>query len=80
MNDWTKVEDALPNVLESVLVVRDKYTIDIQYINSSGEWVSGEVTHWMRLPTPPPLTKKEQKNTVVVQKPDLEWNNKGESK
>lgn len=52
-NEWVSVEDRLPEPTYCVLVYTTDYSIEVDALDSDGEWMSFEVTHWMLLPAPP---------------------------
>ena len=52
-NEWVSVEDRLPEPTYCVLVYTTDYSIEVDALDSDGEWMSFEVTHWMPLPEPP---------------------------
>ena len=52
-NEWVSVEDRLPEPTYCVLVYTTDYSIEVDALDSDGEWMSYEVTHWMYLPVPP---------------------------
>ena len=52
-NEWVRVEDRLPEPTYCVLVYTTDYSIEVDALDSDGEWMSFEVTHWMLLPAPP---------------------------
>lgn len=57
MNKWISVEDGLPQPEEQVLAHFNDGFIATVSTDKNGEWElwadSGEVTHWMCLPSPP---------------------------
>ena len=52
-NEWVSVEERLPEPTYCVLVYTTDYSIEVDALDSDGEWMSYEVTHWMYLPVPP---------------------------
>ena len=58
-NEWVSVEERLPEPTYCVLVYTTDYSIEVDALDSDGEWMSYEVTHWMYLPVPP--AKEDQK-------------------
>lgn len=52
-NEWVSVEERLPEPTYCVLVYTTDYSIEVDALDSDGEWMSHEVTHWMPLPAPP---------------------------
>ena len=58
-NEWVSVEERLPEPTYCVLVYTTDYSIEVDALDSDGEWMSYEVTHWMSLPAPP--EKEDQK-------------------
>ena len=58
-NEWVSVEEKLPEPTYCVLVYTTDYSIEVDALDSDGEWMSYEVTHWMYLPVPP--AKEDQK-------------------
>lgn len=52
-NEWVSVEERLPEPTYCVLVYTTDYSIEVDALDSDGEWMSYEVTHWMSLPEPP---------------------------
>ena len=52
-NEWVSVEERLPEPTYCVLVYTTDYSIEVDALDSDGEWMSYEVTHWMPLPAPP---------------------------
>ena len=58
-NEWVAVEERLPEPTYCVLVYTTDYSIEVDALDSDGEWMSYEVTHWMPLPEPP--AKEDQK-------------------
>ena len=58
-NEWVSVEERLPEPTYCVLVYTTDYSIEVDALDSDGEWMSYEVTHWMPLPEPP--AKEDQK-------------------
>lgn len=57
MNNWISVDDRLPKSGEQVLACFEDGFIATVSTDENGEWElwadSGEVTHWMHLPSPP---------------------------
>ena len=58
-NEWVAVEERLPEPTYCVLVYTTDYSIEVDALDSDGEWMSYEVTNWMPLPEPP--AKEDQK-------------------
>lgn len=56
-NEWVSVEERLPEHLKDVLALYGNGRIDIDWVDSSGNFKFGSlfdgVTHWMLLPAPP---------------------------
>lgn len=52
-NEWVSVEDRLPEPTYCVLVYTTDHSIEVDALDSDGEWMSYEVTHWMLLPKSP---------------------------
>lgn len=56
-NEWVSVEERLPEHLKDVIALYGNGRIDIDWVDSSGDFKFGSlfdgVTHWMPLPTPP---------------------------
>ena len=52
-NEWVSVDERLPEPTYCVLVYTTDYSIEVDALDSDGEWMSYEVTHWMSLPEPP---------------------------
>ena len=56
-NEWVSVEERLPEHLKDVLALYGNGKIDIDWVDSSGDFKFGSlfdgVTHWMPLPAPP---------------------------
>ena len=56
-NEWVSAEERLPEHLKDVLALYGNGRIDIDWVNSSGNFKFGSlfdgVTHWMLLPAPP---------------------------
>ena len=52
-NEWVSVEERLPEPTYCVLVYTTDYSIEVDALDSDGEWMSFEVTHWMPLPKSP---------------------------
>ena len=56
-NEWLRVEERLPEHLKDVLALYGNGKIDIDWVDSSGDFKFGSlfdgVTHWMPLPAPP---------------------------
>ena len=56
-NEWVNRNERLPEWQVDVLVLYDSGKIDINWVDSVGEFmyenIYGRVTHWMPLPTPP---------------------------
>lgn len=56
-NEWISVEERLPEHLKDVLALYGNGKIDIDWVDSSGNFKFGSlfdgVTHWMPLPAPP---------------------------
>ena len=56
-NEWVRVEERLPEHLKDVLALYGNGKIDIDWVDSSGNFKFGSlfdgVTHWMLLPAPP---------------------------
>ena len=56
-NEWVSVEERLPEHLKDVLALYGNGRIDIDWVDSSGNFKFGSlfdgVTHWMPLPAPP---------------------------
>lgn len=52
-NEWVSVEERLPEPTYCVLVYTTDYSIEVDALDSDGEWMSYEVTHWMPLPKSP---------------------------
>ena len=52
-NEWISVEERLPEPTYCVLVYTTDYSIEVDALDSDGEWMSYEVTHWMPLPKSP---------------------------
>ena len=63
-NEWVSVEDRLPEPTYCVLVYTTDYSIEVDALDSDGEWMSFEVTHWMLLPAPPDRRPPEGGNDV----------------
>lgn len=52
-NKWVSVDERLPEPTYCVLAYTTDYSIEVDALDSDGEWMSYEVTHWMYLPVPP---------------------------
>ncbi len=57
-NNWTSVDERLPNHQDDLLVLVDRYMVVMNYYIEEKEWsCSGNyptnITHWMELPEPP---------------------------
>lgn len=56
-NEWVSVEERLPEHLKDVIALYGNGRIDIDWVDSSGDFKFGSlfdgVTHWMPLPAPP---------------------------
>lgn len=56
-NEWVSVEERLPEHLKDVIALYRNGRIDIDWVDSSGDFKFGSlfdgVTHWMPLPAPP---------------------------
>ena len=56
-NEWVSVEERLPEHLKDVIALYGNGKIDIDWVDSSGDFKFGSlfdgVTHWMLLPAPP---------------------------
>ena len=61
-NEWVSVEERLPEHLKDVLALYGNGRIDIDWVDSSGNFKFGSlfdgVTHWMPLPAPPEKEKE----------------------
>lgn len=64
-DEWVSVEDRLPEPTYCVLVYTTDYSIEVDALDSDGEWMSFEVTHWMSLPAPP-----DKDNNVLSKTPN----------
>ena len=64
-NEWVSVEERLPEPTYCVLVYTTDYSIEVDALDSDGEWMSFEVTHWMSLPAPP-----DKDNNVPTKAPN----------
>ena len=64
-NEWVSVEERLPEPTYCVLVYTTDYSIEVDALDSDGEWMSFEVTHWMSLPAPP-----DKDNNVLSKTPN----------
>lgn len=56
-NEWVSVEERLPEHMKDVIVLYGSGEIDIDWVDSLGDFrfdnLFGRVTHWMPLPAPP---------------------------
>lgn len=56
-NEWVSVEERLPEHMKDVIVLYGGGEIDIDWVDSLGDFrfdnLFGRVTHWMPLPAPP---------------------------
>lgn len=56
-NEWVSVEKRLPEHCKDVIVLYGGGRIDIDWVDSLGDFkfdnIFGRVTHWMPLPAPP---------------------------
>ena len=56
-NEWVSVEERLPEHMKDVIVLYGGGGIDIDWVDSLGDFrfdnLFGRVTHWMPLPAPP---------------------------
>lgn len=67
-NEWVSVEERLPEHLKDVIALYGNGRIDIDWVDSSGDFKFGSlfdgVTHWMPLPTPPDRRPPEGEENV----------------
>lgn len=68
-NEWVSVEERLPEHLKDVIALYGNGKIDIDWVDSSGDFKFGSlfdgVTHWMPLPAPP-----DKDNNVLAKTPN----------
>ena len=61
-NEWASVDERLPEHLQDVLVLYGNGRVDIDWVDSLGNFafdsLYGRATHWMPLPAPPESQKE----------------------